>query len=214
MKQNVKTKRLVIISLLAAMGFTLTIISTMFSPMISFLQYDPKDVVFMLGGMAFGPLSTIAMSITVSFIEMITISRDGPIGFLMNVLASVSFITTATIIYRKNYTTKNLVIGLIVGSLLTTAVMVAWNYIVTPIYLQIPREDVVGLLTPIIIPFNLIKSAINSAVIVLVQKPVLRVFKQYKYIDRDIQSEKSSTIVVATLVMVSSIILVFLINSI
>lgn len=211
MKSKTRTNKLVVISILSAMAYVIMVVGRV--PMIAFLKYDPKDIVFMLGGMAFGPLATVAMSVGVSVIEFMTVSSDGPIGLLMNILATVSFVTTATIIYRKNYSTLNLVIGLIAGSLLTTIVMVAWNYIVTPWFLGIPRPEVVKMLVPVIIPFNLIKSAINSAIIIIIHEPALKVFKSSNLIQREIASEKSSTYLIAGLVIISSIILVVMINN-
>ena len=212
MKSKTRTNKLVVISILSAMAYAIMVVGRV--PMIAFLKYDPKDIVFMLGGMAFGPLATVAMSVGVSVIEFMTVSSDGPIGLLMNILATVSFVTTATIIYRKNYSTLNLVVGLIAGSLLTTLVMVAWNYIVTPWFLGIPRPEVVKMLVPVIIPFNLIKSAINSAIIIIIHEPALRVFKSSNLIQREVASEKSSTYLIAGLVIISSIILVVMINNI
>lgn len=212
MQSKTRTNKLVVISILSAMAYAIMVVGRV--PMIAFLKYDPKDIVFMLGGMAFGPLATVAMSVGVSVIEFMTVSSDGPIGLLMNILATVSFVTTATIIYRKNYSTLNLVVGLIAGSLLTTLVMVAWNYIVTPWFLGIPRPEVVKMLVPVIIPFNLIKSAINSAIIIIIHEPALRVFKSSNLIQREVASEKSSTYLIAGLVIISSIILVVMINNI
>lgn len=211
-KQKFSTHHLVIISLLSAVAYVTMLVGRV--PMIvDFLKYDPKDVVIMLSGLAFGPGVTILMSLIISFIEMITVSADGPIGFLMNVLSTVAYVTPAIIIYRKNYTTKNLVIGLAVGTILTTIVMTGWNYIITPFYLQIPRETVVGMLLPIIIPSNLIKYSINSGIVILIQKPILRIFKRSNLITREIKNQKSSIYILGAILIVSSVALVFLLRN-
>ena len=91
--------------------------------------------------------------------------------------------------------------------------MVGWNYIVTPGWMGVSRDVVVAMLWPIIIPFNLIKHSINSAIVVLIQKPVLRVFKSSNLIDREIQNQKTSIYLLAIIVLISAISLVILLNN-
>ena len=210
-KGKVTTHHLVIISLLSAVAYALMFVGRV--PMIAFLKYEPKDVIIMISGMAFGPAVTVVMSIVVSVVEFMTVSADGIIGLFMNVLSTVSYATLATVIYKRTNTTRDLIIGLFMGTILTTVVMVAWNYVVTPFYLGIPREAVVGMLVPVIIPFNLIKYSINSGIILLIQRPILKVFKRSKIIDREVQNQKSSIYLVAIILIVSSLILVSLINN-
>ena len=210
-KGKVTTHHLVIISLLSAVAYALMFVGRV--PMIAFLKYEPKDVIIMISGMAFGPAVTVVMSIVVSVVEFMTVSADGIIGLFMNVLSTVAYATLATIIYKRTNTTRDLIIGLFMGTILTTVVMVAWNYVVTPFYLGIPREAVVGMLVPVIIPFNLIKYSINSGIILLIQRPILKVFKRSKIIDREVQNQKSSIYLVAIILIVSSLILVSLINN-
>ena len=211
-KGKVTTHHLVTISLLSAVAYALMFVGRV--PMIAFLKYEPKDVIIMISGMAFGPAVTVVMSIVVSVVEFMTVSSDGIIGLFMNVLSTVAYATLATIIYKRTNTTRDLIIGLFMGTILTTVVMVAWNYVVTPFYLGIPREAVVGMLVPVIIPFNLIKYSINSGIILLIQRPILKVFKRSKIIDREVQNQKSSIYLVAIILIVSSLILVSLINNI
>jgi riboflavin transporter FmnP len=42
------------------------------------------------------------------------------------------------------------------------ATAIGMNLVVTPLYMGAPREAVIALLIPAIIPFNLVKSVINS----------------------------------------------------
>lgn len=209
-KSKYSTNLLVMIALLSSLAYTLMFVGRV--PMVSFLKYDPKDVIIMIGGIAYGPGVTVIISLIVSFIEFLTVSGDGIIGLFMNVLSTVSYVTLATIIYRRNYSMKNLVIGLVVGSLMTTIVMVAWNYIVTPWFLQIPRESVVLMLVPIIVPFNIIKSAINSVIIVLLYNPVVKALKLDKSKHRA-KANPTFIIIISVIVLSSSFILLHLVNS-
>lgn len=207
-----KTNQLVVIALLTAMAYAVMVVGRI--PMIDFLKYDPKDIIIMLSGMAFGPAVTILMSTITSVIEFMTVSNTGVIGLFMNILSTVAFATLATIIYKRKPNHKNLIIGLAAGTLLMTLVMVGWNYIVTPFYLKVPQEVVVGMLLPVIVPFNLIKATINSGIIFLIHKPVLRVFERYNLIDTNTKSQKSSNYLIAAILIISALILLFLVNSI
>ena len=75
-----------------------------------------------------------------------------------------------------------------------TIIMVLWNYLVTPIYLGYPREAVVELLLPAIIPFNLLKGGINMALVLLLYKHVINALRRAKMIDLSKNSAEQSTV--------------------
>ena len=131
-------------------------------PVVLFLKYEPKDIIIAIGGFIYGPLSALVISAVVSFAEMLTVSDTGPIGLVMNLLSTVSFACTAAFIYKKRRTLKGAVIGLITGSLIMVAMMLLWNYLITPLYMGTPREAVAAMLIPVFLPFNLIKASLNT----------------------------------------------------
>lgn len=135
-----------------------------------FLTYEPKDVVLTIGAFLFGPVAGLIMSLVVCLVEMITVSSTGPIGLLMNFLSSAVFVGVASVIYYRKKTMSRAVAGLIAAVLSMTAVMLLWNYIVTPMYMGVPRDQVVGMLLPLLLPFNLIKAALNAALVLLLYK--------------------------------------------
>ena len=96
----------------------------------------------------------------------------------MNILSTVAFVCPAAWAYRKNHTMSGAITGLISGTILLTAVMVLWNYLITPIYMGYPREAVVELLIPAFIPFNLLKGAINTALTLLIYKPLVTTLRK------------------------------------
>ena len=57
-------------------------------------------------------------------------------------------------------------------ALLTAGVMVLWNYLLTPLYTGMPREQIVPLLLTAFLPFNLLKGAANAALTLLLYKPL------------------------------------------
>ena len=163
------------ITFLAAFG-ALAYLSAAFLkiPMISFLKYEPKDVILILGGMVFGPIFSIILSIIVPFFEMITVSSTGIIGFVMNVIAAICFVLPPVLAYSKKKKTKNLIIGLIIGIVMLTAFMLLWNYALSPIFFGYSRAAVVKMLVPVILPFNLIKGSLNSILVLILYKPIVR----------------------------------------
>ncbi len=147
-----------------------------------FLTYEPKDVVLTIGGFIFGPIAGITMSLLVCFIEFITISDSGVIGLLMNFLASAVFVGISTAIYSRKKTLSRAIVGLVAGSLSMLGIMLLWNYIITPLYTGLPREAVLGLFLPLLIPFNLLKAALNSALILFLYKGVVTALRKSKLI--------------------------------
>ena len=169
-KAYTKTKKLTALGGFAAMACVLMMVVRI--PVVLFLSYEPKDVVIVIAGFIFGPLAVVALSLVVSFVEMITISNTGPLGFIMNVISTCAFACTAAVIYKKSKTLAGAVSGLVCGVVLTTAAMMIWNYIVVPIYMGVPRDVVAGMLLPIFLPFNLIKGGLNAALTLMLYKPL------------------------------------------
>ncbi len=143
-----------------------------------FLTYEPKDVVLTIGAFIYGPIAGIIMSAVLCFIEMVTVSSTGVIGFLMNFLASGVFVGVASVIYKRDKRMSKAIIGLIAGSLSMIAIMLLWNYIMTPIYMGVPREAVVKLMLPLLLPFNAIKAGLNSALVLFLYKGVVTALRK------------------------------------
>lgn len=173
-KQN--TKYIRYITFMAAFS-ALAYISVIFLkiPMIAFLKYEPKDVFVVMGGLIFGPLFTVFLSVIVPFLELITVSSTGIIGFIMNAVSTFFYVLPPVLFYAKRRSTKSLLYGLIVGTIGLTIVMLLWNYFLTPIFFGYTREAAVQILVPVILPFNLIKGGINAVLILLLYKPVTNV---------------------------------------
>ena len=107
------TKRLVTLAMMAAIAYAAVALIRI--PAVSFLKYEPKDVILVITGFLFGPLDAMIVTLVVSLVEMVTISETGPIGLLMNVISSASFVGVAAAIYHKNRTLKGALVGLGIG---------------------------------------------------------------------------------------------------
>ena len=177
--KNSRTKNMTTMAMLAALAFLVMLVGRI--PMVAaapFLKYDPKDVIIIIGGFIFGPFAAFMISLVVSIIEMFTVSETGIIGAIMNLLSTCSFACLASVIYKKKHSIKGAVIGLVSGIALMVVVMLAWNYLLTPIYMGYPREAVAAMLLPVFLPFNLIKGGLNAGITLLIYKPVVMTLRK------------------------------------
>lgn len=182
--RQMDVKKLCMLALLSAAAYVAMFLSKQIPVNVAgFLNFDLKDVVIGIAGFIFGPLAAAGVSVLVSLIEMVTISSTAHWGFLMNVLSTCSFVCTASFLYRKRRSISGAVFGLIAGALLMTAVMLLWNYLITPIYMGQPREAVAAMLVPVFLPFNLIKAGINGTLMFLLYKPVVGALRKARLVE-------------------------------
>ncbi len=179
-RSNVRT--LASMAMLSAIAYVVMLLSKLLPQVYGFLQLDVKDTVICIGGFLFGPLAAAAVSIVVPLLEMFFASDTGPIGFIMNVLATASFCCTAAFVYRKLHTKKGAVIGLALGVAALTAVMLLWNYLITPIYQGLPRATVAAMLPTVFLPFNVVKGGLNMALILVLYKPVVTALRKARLV--------------------------------
>lgn len=183
-RKPIKARDLTILALLAAVAYVVMYLSKLIPVnVLGFLNFDLKDVIICIAGFLFGPLAAAGISLVVSLIEMVTVSSTGLWGLLMNVLSTCAFACMAAWFYQRNRTIKGAIVGLVIGAVLMAAVMLLWNWLITPIYMHTPREKVVPLLIPIFLPFNLIKAGINGTLTVLLYKPIVNALRKAKLVE-------------------------------
>ena len=206
---NSRTKKLTMVAMVCAIAYAVMFVVRI--KMFGFLTYDPKDVVITIAGFILGPFSAFVSSVIVGTIEMFTVSDTGVIGLIINILSTASFACIASYIYKKKHTIVGAVIGLLVGSLVMTAVMILWNYLLTPIYMGMPRQAVVDMILPILLPFNLLKCGINSAITMLIYKPIVKALRKTNLIEKskeNLTSKASSrAIIIISLILLATCVL-------
>ena len=170
------------LGMLTAVAYVVMYLSKMLPQVAGFLQLDLKDTVICIGGCLFGPVASAVISLVVALVEMFSVSDTGPIGMVMNVLATCSFCCTAAFVYKKQHTKKGAVLGLFLGVAALTVVMLLWNYLITPLYMGVERDVVKDMLVPIILPFNLVKGGLNTALILVLYKPVVTALRQARLV--------------------------------
>ena len=174
--ENVKVKKITTLAMLSALAFLLALLFHYLPippmvPAAPFLKFEPKDVVITIAGFLYGPLAVVPMAIIVGLLEM-PLSATWLYGLIMNVASTCAFACTAAIIYKKWKTITGAASGLAAGTVVTVAVMIPLNYLITPFFMGIPRNAVVTILVTGIGMFNFVKYAIIAAITMQLYRPL------------------------------------------
>lgn len=178
------TNKLTRLGILAAISVVLMYLIRvpMFLP---YLEYDPADVSILLGTFMYGPVAGLLLTVVVSALQALTVSASsGVAGFVMHVVATGAWAMVCGFIYNCRRDWKGALLGVICGALAMTAVMVPMNLIITPLFNGMPVQAVLELLLPAIIPFNMVKAAINSTVAILVYRYLGHIFMKQTFSDK------------------------------
>ena len=169
------------ISIFSALSVIVAFVFNIIPPIAGFLSLDVKDAVIAIAAFIYGPISGVIIAFLAAFIEFLTFSTTAWYGLIMNFASSAVFTLTASLIYKRMRTVNGAIISLLSAVVTTTGVMLLLNNFVTPIYLTefvgMPKEKavetVIDLLPKVLLPFNFAKALFNSAVAVMLYKPVL-----------------------------------------
>lgn len=187
-----KSKKITTIGILCALAMILNLFAFIpLVPTVTWLTYDPKDIIIVIGGFIYGSATSLIMSGICSVLE-IMIKGGTILDVVMNMISTCSFACVAAAIYKHKHTKQGAMIGLIVGVMVTVLNMTIWNYIVTPIYYGMPREAVVALLLPGIIPFNLLKAGLNAGITLLLYKSLVTILRKMNFVETGTQSLQHS----------------------
>ena len=167
------TRRIAITALFCAVSAMCTLfIEFPILPGVTFLKYDPSAIPALIAGFVFGPATGAIVSILPYLVHLAT--QSGIYGTVMAIIATLSLVLPASLVYQRNTTMRGAITGLAAGAVVCLACCILANIIITPIYMGAPRETVIGMIVPVLIPFNAIKIAINCVATVFVYKPISR----------------------------------------
>jgi riboflavin transporter FmnP len=167
-------RQLATMALFTALSAVLAFIPIpLFPPATAFgITYDPGNVPVMLGGFAYGAGAGCLIGVLGQLIHGLATSDY--IGALINIAAVVAFVVPAALICRRSRANARLVIGLIVGSVVSIAVIIPVNLIVWPQFYGIPFEETLTFIIPLMLPFNVLKVVLNSVLSFLLYKSLSR----------------------------------------
>jgi riboflavin transporter FmnP len=181
--KNLRLQKMTAVAVAAAMGLILQFIAFPIVPMFPFLKLDFSDIPVLINMFIFGPLTGVATAFIRSLLHltMTGFSIDNMIGDFASFFASTLYTLPIFLLFKQKTTTKR-VLGLGLGILAMTVFMSIANYfVITPLYLKafglsagqmlgmgLGRYILVG-----IVPFNLLKGMIVSAVFLVLHAKLL-----------------------------------------
>ena len=200
-KNSELLKKICGIGVFAALAYITTFICQFIPKFAGFLSLDAKDAIIAISAFIFGPVVGPIISLIVAFIEFITISETGPWGFLMNFASSAVFSLTASLIYKFRKSFNGAIIAFAAATVTTTAVMLMLNPIIVPLYSGAPREVVIDMLPTVLLPFNFAKTLMNSAIAMLLYKPIINAMRASRLIPRsEFKTEFNKTSVLTLII--------------
>lgn len=154
---------LVQLAMLAAVSVVLVaFVSIPLVPGAQFLRYDMADVPILIATLLFGTVPGLIVLFITSTIQAFLFGGDGWVGLVMHFVASGALVALTGEFYRHGHKMSRAVIGMAIGTVAMTAIMIPMNYIFTVHMFGQPKEMVDALMLPGIIPFNFLKAGINS----------------------------------------------------
>lgn len=185
-KKKNDTKTMCVVAMFCAVAYALTYLKLP----VSFLSLEIKDAVIVLCTLIFGPMAGLKIAVIVPFLEMITHSSTGVYGLIMNILSSATFALVAGLIYKYKRSFYGAIVALASGVFSVTAVMLIANIFITPFYMNAPTEMVMSMMPTLFLPFNLVKSVLNGATVLLLYKPFSTVLKRTRLIEYSLSDVK------------------------
>ena len=198
-----------------AVFIAIAYISSLILPIkVGFLTLDIKDAFITIGALYLGPISGVAVSLIVSVLETVMGSDTGFYGLIMNFFGSAAFAVVASLIYNKRKNLANAIVSLALSTICMTAVMLVCNLIFTPLYMGAPIKAVLEMIPTTLLPFNIIKGILNSAIVMLLYKPITSALRKTRLgnIKRETAKVNKYTVVVtlcAIAVLIASLVVIF-----
>lgn len=162
------TQRIAICALFVAVSMIVSYMEIPVPP-VAWLKYDPSGAVCLIAGLAFGT-GTGAIVSVLSWLPHLFMN---PWGGLMGILCTLALVVPASLVYERKQTVAGAATGMALGAVATLIVACGANIVITPIYTPtMTSADVMAMIVPVLLPFNIIKVALNCAVTAVVFKPV------------------------------------------
>ncbi|MEE8705081.1 MAG: ECF transporter S component [Olsenella sp.] len=170
------TRRIAVCALFCAISAVCTLfIEFPIIPGIEWLRYDPSGIVALLAGLSFGPAVGAVVSVLPYLVHLGT--SGGIYGTIMAILVTFAMVVPASLVYRTNPSPRRAAVGMVVGGIICVAAAILGNLVFTPLYAGMPVEAVKALIVPALLPFNVLKAAINGVVAGLLLAPVSKAIR-------------------------------------
>lgn len=189
---KVSTRLIAQIGILAAISYLLRFFEIPLPIFPPFLRIDLSDVVAVFGGISMGPVAGFVIVVIKNLLQAITGSTTGGVGEIANVLIAGPYVLMICLFCKKVKSYKNVLIGAVLGTIAMAIVGAVVDYfIVFPLYakVMVPMEVIIQMgtvLNPrvtdlfsfmiwLVVPFNIVKGAIMTVVILPLYKKVEKI---------------------------------------
>lgn len=140
-----KTKKLAVTGVLAAVSTVLMFLSVSVPFMPPFIKLDISELPAILASFSLGPLYGVAVAFVKNLVNL-PFTTTGGIGEVSNFIISSMFVFPAGLIYMLNKNRFTAFVGSLTGSVLAASISIFTNYyIVYPVYANfIPFENILA----------------------------------------------------------------------
>lgn len=196
-KSRNKTKWLVRIAILSGIAFLLMYLefSVPFFPV--WLKLDASDMPALLGAFALGPWAGVCVeAVKCVLFFALKNSNTGGVGEMANFVLGAILCLSAGYVYRRKHTQKGALLALSTGVLAMSLLGALINlYVLLPFYANLmSKEAILGMAMAVspslnsfeaialyaVIPFNLLKGVLISAITLLMYKRVSPMLQRWK----------------------------------
>ncbi len=164
------TRQLVVMALMCAISVLLSFVEFALFPAAAWLKYDASFIPAMICGFAYGPGPGLAVGLISVVLHGLMSGNFW--GAVMNAIVICGYVIPAALVYRRMRTWKGALLGLILSFVCAIALAIGGNLVITPLYTGMPVEAVITMIVPILLPFNMMKAALNSVITLVIYKAI------------------------------------------
>ena len=192
------TKYIAAIGIMSALGFVLMLLEFPLPFIIpGFIKFDFSELPALIAAFAYGPVSGVMVCLVKNVLHL-PFSSSACVGELSNFILGAIFVGVAGIVYKKNKSRKNALLGCVSGAVIMAVVSVVTNYFVVypafSVIYGLPMEVIIGMYKALLpkadnlikalvifnLPFNFVKGMVDAGICFLIYKklsPILKVKK-------------------------------------
>lgn len=189
-----KTNKMIKISLLSAIAVILMYVDVPVIPPFPWLKMDLSDVPALIGAFGFGPIVGVIIELFKNILYiLIKGSGTGFVGETANFLIGSALVLPAGIIYHRNKSKKNAILGMALGAISIEIVGILANvYFLLPAYgMHMSQAELIKYVTVGLLPLNGAKAMIVSIITYFLYKRVsVSIFK----VESNFESPKKNLI--------------------
>jgi riboflavin transporter FmnP len=197
-RKRLSARELTLIALLGVLSYLLMLIRFPLPFMPPFMDFDFAAVPELLGTFLLGPVPGLfIIAIKLLLKTATTGSSSAFTGELINFVLNASFVLIAWFIYRLKKTRRMALVSMIVATVCTAVIACIANvYFIIPLYARLfgfDMDAVIGMTQAVnpninsvstlviigILPFNIIKNGIATAIVFLVYKRIVKVLRRF-----------------------------------